>query len=228
LIKLTLILILLTNTLQAQVFCFKFEPLNPSNMPTELEYEVEAKKYNVEVAALKAIAEVESLGSGFLPDGRPKILFEGHKFWQQLQSKKINPNNYLPANKDILYPNWTKEFYAKKGDLYGEYDRLNRAIFIDRDSAYMSCSYGTYQILGSNFKLCGYDDIEEFVIALGQNEINQLRALLQYLDARNMIGLLNMHNWAVFAYMYNGPRYKENDYDLKLSQAYLRNIHIGR
>src|SRR5690606_9124422 len=33
-----------------------------------------ANTLNVEVAAMKAVYEVESRGKGFLPDGRPKIL----------------------------------------------------------------------------------------------------------------------------------------------------------
>lgn len=39
-----------------------------------------AAKYNLELAAVKAVNEVESNGKGFLLDGRPRILFEGHIF----------------------------------------------------------------------------------------------------------------------------------------------------
>jgi peptidoglycan hydrolase-like protein with peptidoglycan-binding domain len=40
-----------------------------------------ANDLGVEVAAIKAVYVIESRGKGFLPDGRPKILFEGHIFW---------------------------------------------------------------------------------------------------------------------------------------------------
>ncbi|MCC6559800.1 MAG: DUF3380 domain-containing protein, partial [Xanthomonadales bacterium] len=39
-----------------------------------------SERLEVSVPTLKAVAEVESAGSGFLSDGRPKILFEGHVF----------------------------------------------------------------------------------------------------------------------------------------------------
>ena len=41
-----------------------------------------AKELNVEVAAIRAVAEVEAAGAGFLPDGRPSVLFEAHVFHQ--------------------------------------------------------------------------------------------------------------------------------------------------
>ncbi len=35
---------------------------------------------NCEEACIEAVIAVESSGSGFLPSGRPKILFEAHRF----------------------------------------------------------------------------------------------------------------------------------------------------
>src|ERR671917_272606 len=55
---------------------------------------------------------VESNGSGFLKDGRPRILFEGHIFWKQLTDKGIPPGPYVKGNEDILYPKWTKQYYS--------------------------------------------------------------------------------------------------------------------
>ena len=60
-------------------------------MITEAEFEQVAKKYNIEVAAIKAVYEVETKNGGFLPDGRLKILFEGHVFWRQLVKKGVDP-----------------------------------------------------------------------------------------------------------------------------------------
>jgi hypothetical protein len=41
-----------------------------------------AQLFNCDVPAIKAVAEVESSGDGFLSDGRVKILFEGLKFFK--------------------------------------------------------------------------------------------------------------------------------------------------
>ena len=50
-----------------------------------------AEQIGVEPCAVKAVVDVESGGDGFLPDGRVKILFEGHVFWKELQKRGINP-----------------------------------------------------------------------------------------------------------------------------------------
>ncbi|MFW5706265.1 MAG: N-acetylmuramidase domain-containing protein, partial [Bacteroidota bacterium] len=49
-----------------------------------------AQTYSIEAAAMMAVTEVESGKSGFLSDGRPRILFEGHKFWKHIRDKYEN------------------------------------------------------------------------------------------------------------------------------------------
>ena len=46
-----------------------------------------AKNLNVEIAAIRAVAEVEAAGAGFLPDGRPAILYEAHVFHKETGGK---------------------------------------------------------------------------------------------------------------------------------------------
>ena len=50
-------------------------------MITETNIKETATILNCDSATVKAVMEVESLGSGFLDDGTPKILFEPHVFW---------------------------------------------------------------------------------------------------------------------------------------------------
>ncbi|WP_262919099.1 N-acetylmuramidase family protein [Niabella hibiscisoli] len=52
----------------------------PKPILTEKDFQDAARQLNCEVAAIKAVAEVESKGDGFLPTGEPKILFERHIF----------------------------------------------------------------------------------------------------------------------------------------------------
>ena len=47
---------------------------------TEQDWQKAADALGVPVAAIKAVAEVEAPGSGFLASGEPRILFERHKF----------------------------------------------------------------------------------------------------------------------------------------------------
>lgn len=57
---------------------------------TDEDLALRAQELGVEVAALKAVWKVETGGiSGFLPNYKPVILFEGHIFWQQLRVRGI-------------------------------------------------------------------------------------------------------------------------------------------
>ncbi|HYO20918.1 MAG TPA: N-acetylmuramidase family protein, partial [Flavisolibacter sp.] len=121
-------------------------------MITDNQFTASAKALNVEVAAIKAIAEVESSGDGFLADGKPKILFEPHIFWKQLRQKGIDPNLFMEENADILYPTWKPGAY---GPVSKQHERMEKAARINRDAALLSASWGRFQIMGFNWKACG-------------------------------------------------------------------------
>lgn len=178
-----------------------------------------AEKLGVEVAAIKAVYEVESRGSGFLPDGRPKILFEGHIFWAQLKKAGKNPEQFTAGNEDILFPKWTKEYY--KGNAL-EYERLNRAQNIDHAAALAAASWGTFQIMGFNYPACGYGSVQAYVDGCYKSEGNHLMAFASFITAAGLVVHLKNKNWAAFAKGYNGPAYAQNSYDTKLASAYKR------
>ena len=56
-----------------------------------------AKSYGIELAALKAVIEVESRGDGFYSTGEPVVLFEGHQFHKFTKGKfdKTHPEFFL-------------------------------------------------------------------------------------------------------------------------------------
>ena len=178
-----------------------------------------AKEFGVDQAAIKAVKEVESKGSGFLPSGRPIILFEGHIFWRELVNNKKNPKDYLSNNQDIIYPTFDRSHY-KGGEK--EYDRLNRAIAIDRDAALKSASFGLFQIMGFNYKLAGYDTVEHYVAAQQESELNQLTAFVNFVKNTKLIEHLKTQDWAAFAKGYNGAQYAQNQYDVKLKAAFTK------
>jgi hypothetical protein len=177
-----------------------------------------AEALNVEVATVKAVQEVETGGRGgfFAPD-RPSILFEGHIFWSQLKKKGVNPEDYLEGNEDILYPKWTKEHYC--GGIK-EYDRLEKAMMIDEEAAISSASWGLFQIMGFNHKVCGCEDVKEFVERMKENEGSQLALFTAFVQSNKLDDFLREKDWAGFAKRYNGPAYAENRYDEKLKNAY--------
>ncbi|MCP4969126.1 MAG: DUF3380 domain-containing protein, partial [Arcobacter sp.] len=132
-----------------------------------------AKKHNLELAVVKAVNEVESNGKGFLLDGRPRILFEGHIFWKELKKRGIDPTEFVSEKtKNILYKSWTKKYYEGGKQ---EYDRLEKAAGMSdldevHDAAYSSASYGAFQIMGFNHKSLGYQNIDSYVANMYTHE----------------------------------------------------------
>ena len=182
----------------------------------EQDYKNAAFDLGVEVAALKAVAEVESAGDGFLPDGYPKILFEGHLF------SKYTGGIYDKVEPTISYPVWTKEHYlgGKK-----EYDRLHIAMALGdgtRDAALKATSWGKFQILGVNFKDAGYEKVSMFVHDMHISEIQHLKACVNIIRCWQLVDALKYLKWEIFARRYNGPGFKKNQYDEKMFEAYMR------
>jgi N-acetylmuramidase-like protein len=177
-----------------------------------------SQRLGVEEPTLKAVAEVESAGSGFAPppSEEPKILFEGHAFHRLTQGRYSSD----PANRDISYPKWTKQFYAKTQT--GEWDRLTRARALDRDAAHQAASWGAFQIMGFNYGLCGFSNVESFVAAQRAGADEQLDAFAQFIARESFLAALRTHDWKTFAAKYNGPGYAQNQYDTRLAAAFAR------
>lgn len=182
-----------------------------------------AEEYDIELATIKAVNEVESSGKGFLIDGKPKILFEGHEFWRELLNRGINPNSLANhSNSNVLYSKWTKIHY--EGGVK-EYERLRQAIALGSDpkikeAALSSASWGSFQIMGYHAIPLGYGSVENFVKSMEINEKQHLMAFGKFLKQNNLIRFLKSKNWASFANGYNGSSYKVNKYDEKLEKAY--------
>jgi hypothetical protein len=186
---------------------------------TEDDYRRAAAALGCDVAAIKAVAEVESRGSGFLKDGRLRVLFEGHQFYRYTKGA------HAATHPTLCHKNFTSANYCK-GDAEtrgcGELDRLTRAQELDKRAALMSCSIGKFQIMGFNFALCGYKTVESFWADLARSEGKQLDAFCSYVSAVGIDDELRSHDWAEFARRYNGPAYKKNQYDTKLAKAWQR------
>lgn len=180
-----------------------------------------ARKNQIDPAALLAVKEVESNGGGFLPNGKPKILFEGHIFYRLL-AQSVNAaslNQLCKQYPTIVYPTWNRSKYFG-GDR--EYIRLANALSINHAAALKSASWGMFQIMGMNYAQCGCKDIDEFVGKMKSSEEDQLMLTIRFLKNNHLCSALNTHNWASFARSYNGPSYAANKYDIKLAQAYLK------
>lgn len=185
----------------------------PATPMTDEAVEQAAKSLSCPVAAVRAVIDVESRG-GFLSDGRPKILFERHYF------SRLTGGKFNKSDPDISNSQWG----GYKGGA-AEYDRLARAIKLNRDAALRSASWGAFQIMGDNYKACGFSGVEEFVKAMVAGEPEQLDAFVNFVKKSSLSDELARLDWAGFARGYNGPAYKTNKYDVKLAAAYA--FHMG-
>jgi hypothetical protein len=177
---------------------------------TEADFERAAAALGCDVAAIKAVSEVESRGSAFYDDGFPTILFERHIFHHLTRGK------FSSLHPDISNPQ--PGGYGRAGK--AQRQRFTKAFNLDPDAAMNSCSWGRFQIMGFNHKMAGYETVGRFVDAMKESEAKQLDAFVRFLKSTKADALLRAHDWAGFARAYNGPNYAKNRYDKKLAAAY--------
>ena len=171
-----------------------------------------AAQLGVEPAAIEAVCDIESAGSGFLPDNRPRILFESHLF------HSLTGGRYDRTHPGISTPTWVRNYGAAGAH---QYDRLAEAIPLDRTAALESASWGRFQILGANYAACGFGTIETFVAAMTGSEKAQLDAFAAFCRHGDLLRFLAAKNWTAFARGYNGPG-QVDTYAADLAQAYAR------
>lgn len=189
-------------------------------MITEQQYQEVARMIGCDVAAVKAVQQVETGKHGaFIAPNVPPILFEGHIFWTQLKKKGMAPEIYANSHPNVVYPKWDKSQY--KGGIK-EYDRLNEAEQIDHESALMSASWGAFQIMGFNYIACGCRTVKEFVEEMCTNEASQLRLFAQLILSLKLDKYLISKDWESFVRRYNGLDYEQNKYDTKMADAYIK------
>ena len=173
-----------------------------------------ASSINVSVEGLMAVVEVESAGSGF-QNGLVKIRWEGHYFWRYL------PKNLRPAaqSQGLAHPKYG--VIPNSRNMAKRHARLETAMKIDRQAALKSISMGVGQVMGANFEICGYMSVEDMWEDCKTLE-GQIRAMANFIKSENLDVHIRNCNWAAFARKYNGPSYKDNNYDVKMRQAFIR------
>ncbi|WP_269503719.1 N-acetylmuramidase family protein [Burkholderia sp. IMCC1007] len=177
-----------------------------------------AERLKVDIATIRAVNEVESRGSGFLPDGRPVILFERHIMYRRLAAAGRDADALAAKYPGVVNP--------KRGGYAGdaaEYGRLASAQQIAVACALEATSWGAFQVMGFHWATLGYPDVFTFVDAMKVSEAEQLEAFARFVLAdKAMLAALRARKWAKFAELYNGKAYAEYLYDVKLERAYDR------
>jgi hypothetical protein len=167
--------------------------------------------------SLWSVITVETRGFGYLPDRRPKILFERHVFHQRPKGA------FDAAHPDISHPG--------AGGYSGgasEYLRLERAMRLDRKHALESASWGLGQVMGFNAASLGYADVDAMIAAFKSSEDAQLDGCVRFIASKpDLLAAFRGKDWARVAFFYNGRDYARNAYDRKLRDFEARFAQTG-
>lgn len=159
-----------------------------------------------------AVLSVETVGCGFLPDGRPQILFERHVFSDRTGGRFDRDDPTISSNRP--------GGYGSPGGY--QYDRLLRAMRLDRTAALESASWGIGQVMGYHAAMVALGTVETLVAQAMHSEDDQLMHMARFIKAGRLDDALRRHDWAAFARGYNGPGYAKHNYDGRLRQQHAR------
>lgn len=196
------------STLDNRTACSKY--LRQSDIVTA------ANNLGISIAAMLAVNEIESKGTGFLEDGRVVILYERHIMYRTLPDYGIKPDVYVKSDPGLVNPTGGGYLGGTK-----EWTRLENAKKICHDAALESASWGSYQIMGFHWHLMGFKNIRDYTGYVQVSEANQLDCFVRFVKSQpGILDALRKQDWAKFARLYNGKNHKQ--YDLKIAAAFNR------
>lgn len=176
----------------------------------------EATKRKIPNSNALAVGEVESNGVMFAEvDGAqlPLMRWEGHYFDKLVKPSLRERARVLglasPVVGGIKNPKKQSDRYKKL---------LIPAVSMDRQAGYSSASYGGFQVMGGNAQDLGYLNAEALYKRCMTAE-GQIEVLFKFIDHNGLVAPLQRGDFAAFARVYNGERYKVNKYDTKLAAA---------
>jgi len=188
---------------------FALAPFHGSGKPLTQEIlNTVCEDLHIKEAVVWAVLAVETHGFGFFENRKPRILFERHVFHRQTNGEFGSHHPDISNDNSGGYVGGIKE-----------YERLEKAIILDREVALMSTSWGIGQVMGFNFQSVGFASVEKMVDAMIENEDKQLLAMMNFIKDHGLENALQRKNWELFARGYNGAGFKKNDYDTRLAAA---------
>lgn len=183
---------------------------------TETDFEEVAAELGVEVAAIKAVVEIEAgrTHEGFFAPGKPLINFDLSMFRRFATRRGVNLSKYSKSHSVV--------FASSRGSQSRAHRRLEAARSINPHAAVEGTFWGMFQIGGFNWKKCGAESIDDFVCRMSRSERDQLEMFASFISSTGLVKHLKTKNWAAFARGYNGPGYTKRSYHTRMAQAYAR------
>jgi hypothetical protein len=186
---------------------------------TDADFRAAAALLGCDVAAIRAVTDVEAPRGAFLPTGEPTLLYERHRF------SRLTNGRFDGARAPGLPERYSLISWPTAGG-YGpesaQHARLQAAVALDRAAALKSASWGMFQIMGQYHAEAGHPELQDFVNAMYKSAAEHLRAFVSLIISRRLTDELREHRWADLARRYNGKGYRKNQYDTKLAAAHAR------
>ena len=161
-----------------------------------------SKRIGCKIELLLAFLEVESNGDDYDEKGRLIILPEKHVFYRKLP--KALKNKALA--KRLAATKWSRANYKGLGGKGSDkrWALMDRWANLDETAALLSASYAAPQIMGFNFKICGYQTVSDFVLALSKSSLASADAFLAYLENCGLADELRDGDVPAVVRRYNG------------------------
>ncbi len=184
---------------------------------SEDDYREVAEELGVEVAAVKAVVEIEAgkTHQGFSAPGRPLVNFDMTMFRRFASRNGLNLAKYQKSHPAVFRP-------VARGSQAAVNRRLDAARSIDNRTAVEGTFWGMFQIGGFNWKKCGCESVDEFVELMSRSERDQLELFAKFIINTGLVKYLKAKNWTAFARGYNGASYARQGYHTRLAAAYKR------
>ncbi len=160
-----------------------------------------SEQYDIPIKTALAVFHVESKRAYDPTTGLVLIRFEPHIFKRK-------------ANRSIR---------IKRGKQSLEWQNLTRAADLNLEAALLSTSFGLPQIMGFNWSLLGYENVEVMVTNFQDSCIEQISGFFKFLESTQLIESIRQQDWQTFVRGYNGPG-NVPVYQANLINA-LRSIH---
>ena len=172
----------------------------------------EAQRLQIDPTLAAALLAAESNGRGFGPDGRLLIRFEIHIFFDQWG--KNNQGQFFTyfqfdANKRWLGHQWRSDPNGEWQELHRdsqalEWQALTVARQLDDTAALQSISMGLAQIMGFNYAMIGFGDVQAMFRAFQASIANQIAGFFRFVETRRLVDAVRSGDLHAFAVGYNG------------------------
>lgn len=164
------------------------------------------KSLRVDPPVIDGIGITESNGAGWFPNGQIKILPEPHKFYEYLpKAKKAEALKQGLATRTYKETKSSGHYKRMTNSPGPRYALLEKWIQYDEYAAYMAISTGSFQIMGFNFKECGFTSAKEMFERFCDSEAVQLKAFANFIVSKDGgLQALRNEDYAMIEELYNG------------------------